>query len=270
MRRPGAAGVPRRPPDVRPRANRPPRPAAARSCRPRSRPSPTRSPGVAITPPMTGSIAALARWNSRMQPAKMIKERLRRRLRRLAGGDGGSHRACAGQSRSDPSSVRMRSEREQGRDDQRGRHQEHRLVRHEMSGEPHGAGREDATDGGEAGVAPDPFAQRVMADEPQADRRNRRTEHAARHRVQHARGETTRKTGHSASDERADPDRGHRQRRNPPHRAHRVDQRTARHLPGQRDQAADGEDEADIGLGPRRASSDRRRRTARSRSGCRR
>jgi hypothetical protein len=40
---------------------------------------------AAISPPSSGSMAALARWNSMMHAAKMSSVRLRIRLRKLAG-----------------------------------------------------------------------------------------------------------------------------------------------------------------------------------------
>src|ERR1043166_9830068 len=65
---------------------------------------------VAMTPPMSGSIAALARWNSRMQHAKMMSGRVVRRRGQGAADDGADRSNISARSRYGATSlIRMRA-----------------------------------------------------------------------------------------------------------------------------------------------------------------
>ena len=147
-------------------------------------------------PPISGSIAALASWNSRMQPAKTSSRRLLN-----------AHRASPVVAAAARFLLRTldvaranAGKRQYGRRRERGGEEEHGLVRDEVSACAHRGGGDAVADGGEAGIAPEPCTQGGMADEREADGGDDRPEHAAGGRM-HARGEpmTTEKIGQSAS-----------------------------------------------------------------------
>ena len=90
-----------------------------------------------------------------------------------------------------------------------------------------------------------------MTDQAEADRRHRGTEHAARGGMEHRSAQDRDVDRPQRERERARADQRDRNRGHEALRARRIDDRTARHLSEQADQAPDREHEADIDLGPR-------------------
>ena len=137
------------------------------------------------TLPISGSIAALARWNSSMQPAKISSGRLRSSAASLVRGlSGATARHCAvGPLGIDLARRDERSASSAGHEQQRG-DEEDRAGGKQIAARAHRGGRQAVADRGEARIAAEPLADRRMADEAEADRRDGRAEHAARQRVQ--------------------------------------------------------------------------------------
>ena len=114
----------------------------------------------------------------------------------------------------------------------------------------------------EAGIAAEPRAERGVTDKTEADRGDDRPEHAACRRVQDTRSHDDCEIRPDRERKRAQTNRRHREPRDQPRRAHGIDQRAAGHLTGQRDEAARGQDQADIELRPlMRGQIDRNERT---------
>jgi hypothetical protein len=131
-----------------------------------------------------------------------------------------------------------------------GGQEEHGLTGDKRSACTHG-GRGDAVAyRGEARIAAEPRAERSMANQTEADRGNDRPQHAAGRRVQDTRSHHNGEIRPDRERKRAQTNRRHRQPGNQPRRADGIDQRTAGHLAGQGDQAARGQDQADIELRP--------------------
>src|SRR5271166_1946889 len=142
------------------------------------------------------------------------------------------------------------AERKQCRNAKCNRHQEDRAIRDQVPGRSHARRGKTRTDGGKACVAAKPFTDGKMTDQTKADGGYARSEHATGGGVQYSRGNDDAedrpccvgKCAHADGDDRP---RGH-EALGP----RRVDQRAARHLPRERNQPADGQDETDINLCP--------------------
>jgi len=89
-----------------------------------------------------------------------------------------------------------------------------------------------------------------MSHETKADRRYDGTQHAARGCVQHARTHDDRKDGPDRQRKRAHTDPDNRKSAEQSRGAHRINQRSARHLTGKRDQSAGSENKTDVELRP--------------------
>ena len=192
-------------------------------------------------PPMSGSIAALANWNSRMQPAKMSKRRSLRMVRRPIIKSRGTRSALAHKiARANASERHQR-----GRDEGSGQ-EKYRLIGNEVSARAHQGGRRCVADRGEAGIATEPFAKRGMADETETDRDDCRPEHAACSGVHDPRRHHDCEAWPKRKPKGTCADPRDRNSRDEFCRAHGIDECAARHLRHERDQGAHRQDEADV------------------------
>ena len=89
-----------------------------------------------------------------------------------------------------------------------------------------------------------------MTDQPEADGCDRRSQHAACRGVQHGRGNDNPEDGPRCVGQRAHADGNDRQGGYEALGSRRIDQRASRHLPGERNEAADRHDETDVDLRP--------------------
>ena len=189
--------------------------------------------------PISGSMAAFASWNSKMQPT--VAQGAAHGCGRNRGVDvpltGHVARADAGK-RQDGGCRERRGE------------EEHGLVRDQVAAGAHRGSSGAVADGGETGIAAQPRSQGGMTDEAEADRGDDRPEHAACARMQHARSHDDGERRPDRERKRTQTDRHHGEHGNQSCRAYGIDQSSARHLTGQRDQASRGQDQADIELRP--------------------
>ena len=118
------------------------------------------------TLPMSGSMAALARWNSRMQQPNTssgaLAEQAAQIHRRLAGAQ---LRQVAVRALGIDLRRGDAAQHEQRRDEQRRGDEEHRLGGEEVAEAAHHRRRQRRADRGEARVAAEALADRGMADE---------------------------------------------------------------------------------------------------------
>ena len=103
------------------------------------------------------------------------------------------------------------AQREQRRNQQQHRDDKHRARRKEITACAHRRGSKPIANRGKAGIAAEPFADGGMADETEADRGDRGSEHAACRRVQDRRAKHRREDRQRRISERADADRHHRE-----------------------------------------------------------
>ena len=96
----------------------------------------------------------------------------------------------------------------------------------------------------------EPLADETMTDEFQADRGQGRTNDDAGGGMEHLREENTRKLRRDGNPQRTYADGDHRQSGQQALTFQRVDQCSARQLAEERDDAADGQYETDISVGP--------------------
>ena len=141
-------------------------------------------------------------------------------------------------------------QRKQGRNRQDEGDEKHRAARQQIAAGAHHGRGDTVSERRKAGIAPEPLADRQRSDQTEADRGDRRTEHAAGGGMQrrgrhHHRKDRPRRIG-----ERADADRRDRKARHQPFGAGRIDDRSAGHLPDQSDDAADRQHKTDLDLGP--------------------
>ena len=194
---------------------------------------------------MIGSMAALASWNSKMQPAKTNSRRSHNALRRLAGAV--SSFVYWGRSKS---FMRMCiSARIAGCGEDRGQ-EEYRLIGDKRSACPHRSRRDAVADRSEASIAAEPCTGYGMADKAEADRCDDRPQHAACRRVEDTGSHDHRETRPDRERKRAQTNRRDREPRNQTIRAYGIDERAAGHLAGQGDKSARGQDQADVELRP--------------------
>ena len=190
------------------------------------------------TLPISGSMAALARWNSMTQPAKISSGRLRSRsleLGRAACRRAGAARPPWARSGSISLGEMVRSASSAGTEQQRG-DEEHGARREKIAAGAHRGRRQPVADGGEAGIAAEPLADRRVSDQAEADRRHGRAEHATCQRVQHRGRQHDREDRQRRIGERADADRRRPRRRRPavPSGRHRPARRPASARPARR------------------------------------
>ena len=139
--------------------------------------------------------------------------------------------------------------------DQRGHQQQHGDDEHGARGKQitagaHGGRRQAVADGCEARIASEPLADRRVTDEAEADRRDRRAEHATRQRVQDRSRQHHRKDRQHRIAQGADADRHDRNAGDEALGSGGIDQGAARHLSDQRNEARRRLHEPDIDLGP--------------------
>ena len=143
-----------------------------------------------------------------------------------------------------------RQQRQQRGDAQRGGQHEHRAAGQVGAGRAHHRRGEPVAERGEAGVTPQPFAERGVADQMQADRGDRGREHAARECVQRLR-DRHRQFGRLDRQQQGGDDHADQcAARGGALVAHGIHQRAGGKLADQRDDGAEREDEADLHLGP--------------------
>ncbi len=143
-----------------------------------------------------------------------------------------------------------RAQRQERRHQQQHRDDEDRARRKQITARAHRRRGQAVADRGEARIAAEPLADRRMADQAEADRGHGRAEHATRQRMQHRtrqhhRKDRQRRIGQGADADRHDGDAGDEALR-----TRGIDQRAARHLADQRNEAGRGQDEPDIDLRP--------------------
>ena len=206
---------------------------------------------VVTTPAISGSIAALASCSSSTLPAKISSGRWRIRLQTLVALASATSRTtapCARAASISRSRIRI-SASKVGIARMKVTRNTERLDKQIAAGAHHGRG-DAVAERGIAGVAPEPLADRKRPDQAEADRGNRRTEHATRGGVQGRGGHHHRKDRPRRISERADADGRNRKARHQPFGARGIDDGAARHLSDQADDAADRQHKADLDLGP--------------------
>ncbi len=132
------------------------------------------------TLPISGSMAALARWKSRRQTPKITSERFCSRLfkaeSRLFGGGAG----CRGRARDRSPRARDGAKHQHGRHHQRRGDEEHRLRQEEIADPRPSRRRQHRRPMEEKrALRPKPLADRRLADKAEADGGDRRPQHAA-------------------------------------------------------------------------------------------
>ncbi|MHC2369380.1 hypothetical protein ACVIQT_004028 [Bradyrhizobium diazoefficiens] len=125
-----------------------------------------------------------------------------------------------------------------------------RAARQQIAGRAHHGGGNAIAEGGKPRVAAEPLADRERTDEAEADRGDRRAQHAARRRMQRRGGHDHGEDRHGGIGERAAADGRDGKGGDQPLGFCRVDDRPARHLPDQGDDAANRQHEADLALRP--------------------
>ena len=128
--------------------------------------------------------------------------------------------------------------------------QKHRPAGQQIARDPHQRRRRAVAERGEAGIAPEPLADRERTDQAEADRRDRGAQHAACQRMQrggcgHYGKNRPHRIGKRTGADGRDRKTGHQ-----PLGTGRIDDRSAGHLAEQPDDAADRQHEADLDLGP--------------------
>jgi hypothetical protein len=128
--------------------------------------------------------------------------------------------------------------------------QKHRAAGQQIAGGTHQCRRRTVAERSEPGIAPEPLADRERTDQAEADRRDRRAQHAACQRMQgsgcgHDGKNRPHRIGKRAGADGRDRKAGHQ-----PLGTGSVDDRSAGHLPEQGDDAADRQHKADLDLGP--------------------
>ena len=148
------------------------------------------------------------------------------------------------------SRSRMRESAKQGRDRQQDGDEEHRAARQEIAGRAHHGGRNAIAERGKARVAPEPLADRGGPTSPRliAAIAGPSTQLAAACSV--AAAITTERSASARRRARCTPMVGDRKARDQPLGAGGIDERAARHLADQRDDAADRQHQADLDLRP--------------------
>src|SRR5262249_24696929 len=142
------------------------------------------------------------------------------------------------------------SESNERRKGECGNRQEYRLVRPKISDHAHESGRDKISRRGEALIAPEPFRQRRMANQAEANRSDRRPEEAARASLQHQRREDQRKARLKRNNDQTDAHHGDAANNDRSLRADGIQQFATRELAEQAGKTARGQDETDILLRP--------------------
>jgi hypothetical protein len=141
-------------------------------------------------------------------------------------------------------------ERKQGRNCQDEGDEKHRTARQQIAARAHYRRGYSVAKRREAGIAPEPLTDRKRPHQTEADRGNRRTEHATGGGVQRRSRYDYRKDRPRRISKRAYADRRNREAGHQPLGASGIDDGSAGHLPDQADQAADRQHKTDLDLGP--------------------
>ena len=201
--------------------------------------------------PISGRMAALARWNSSTHPAKINNGRL---CSRTGTWDCAFSARCSAGTAMSPFGVdfarRYLAKRDQCRRQQHRGDDEHGARREEMTAGAHRGGGQPVADRCKARIAAQAFADRRVSDKAKADGGNGGPQHATGGRMQNRGGQHRRKDWKGRVGQRADADGDDCEAGNKPLGSGGVDDRAARHLPEQGHDAADRQDQADIDLRP--------------------
>src|SRR3984957_15504961 len=125
-----------------------------------------------------------------------------------------------------------------------------RSVRNVISKSAHARRRDTRADRSESRVPTQARAYPSLANEAEADRRDRGTQHATRACLQNPRGEDDGKDRRHGERKGTDSNGGDSGRRDPALRPCGVNNRATWNLPNQTDDSASRQDETNIGLGP--------------------
>src|SRR5262245_14600073 len=145
---------------------------------------------------------------------------------------------------------RNETEHQKSRTEQGGGDEEDRANREKVSARTHCGGRKSVADRSETSITSKPVADGLMADQAKADRRYRRPQDAACQSMQDGRRQHHDETGGYGVGKGADRDGRNAEASDETLRASGVHERTAWHLPGERHDAADREDQTNIYLRP--------------------
>ncbi len=140
--------------------------------------------------------------------------------------------------------------RQQCRNREHEGHEKHCLARQQVTGRAHQRRRRAVAQRCKAGIAPKPLPDGERPDQTETDRRDRRTQHATRQRMQNGRRRHHRKDRPQRIGQRGAADGGDRQARHQPLGTRVIDDSAAGHLPEQADDAADRQHKADLDLRP--------------------
>ena len=164
---------------------------------------------IVNTLPISGSMAALARWNSITQPARISSGALAQEVEQLRARLVLRHRRRASPwaPSASTSCGAIWTQGQKCRYEQHGGHEENCAGGKKIAASPHRRGCEPVADRGEARVAAEPLADRRMSDQPKADRHDAGPKHATAQRVQHGgrqarreRSATPHRPAHCAAD----------------------------------------------------------------------
>ena len=198
-----------------------------------------------------GSMAALARWNKITHPAKIsewivAKEGAQAQCRL---GWVGSRNAAVGPHRVDFTRLYLEKGK-QSRQNHGGCDEKNRLVREIIAAHPHAGRGESGADRGKGCIAAETGANRFPADKTKADGRHRGTQHTACACLRNSGSENDGEDRPCREGECAGAHGDDCQGCGSVGRSHGIHDRTTWDLAGEANQAADGQDETNIGLRP--------------------